>query len=131
MLCSRNDLYGWVNKYNLRLKRQSHRNKSMITAANNISSITWGVAIYPNLGVNNLKKLVGMLKGFHPCPEVWIDEKKLFGGHDETKCWNFPFIFDDIEKDFDIFREYEDFQLLAEQMMILESNGVLTEDSFM
>ena len=103
----------------------------MTKAANNISSITWGAAIYPNLGTSNLKKLVGMLKSFHPCSEVWIDEKKLFGGYDETKCWEFPFIFDNTEKDFEIFREYEDFQELAEQIMILESNGVLTEDSFM
>lgn len=96
----------------------------MIQVATQISAVVWGIKIYPNLEYEDLKKLATLLKSFHKCDEICLNTSLIFGGQSE-KCWAFPFIFDN--EDSPVFHEYEEFQDLAEQMLILESDGRITE----
>lgn len=90
------------------------------------SVLRWAAVCYPQLAVNDLMKLYGLLSEFVKADPVLYRSDLLTWP--TATLWCFPFIF--TEEEAHLFVEYEEYTELAEQMMVLESGGRLTLDDF-
>ena len=94
--------------------------------ASKVSVMPWARRLFPSLRVCDIAKLYGFLSEFVKADEVRYRPDML--EWPTTTLWSFPFIF--TEEEAHLFVEYEEYVELAEQMMVLESNGRLTLDDF-